>query len=145
MVWIPGIRDVRVICRELLFFKKSVAIRLINNSDFNAHTVPLFKCTKVHPVSSVHQLSVTFRTHLHVHNLKHNEILSEITSHSNLHSYSTRNSNHFILPLVHLSKTQNCFLYKCVKLWNILPDNLKAVSSHAKFKSLLSNYLLEQL
>lgn len=120
-------------------------VRIVSKSDFLEHTGPLFKIRKILPISSLHDSFVISKTQKHIHNVKYQETLSLLSIQGSWHKYSTRDSSHLVLPLVSLDKTKCSFVYKCISLWNQLPNCAKSMRSGRLFKSFLSDYFFNRL
>ena len=68
----------------------------------------------------------------------------KLSSHQPSHMYSTRhriNSN-FNTPLFNHPKTQKCYLYQVIPIWNSLPSSLKNCTSKFTFKKQIKSHLL---
>ena len=59
------------------------------------------------------------------------------------HTYPTRRSNEFHLPLLRTLLAQNTFIYTGPKFWNSLDSNIKDAPSLNSFKSKLKMFLLK--
>jgi len=59
-----------------------------------------------------------------------------------LHEYNTRNRNNFLLPIHHLTLTEEKPSYIGPKLFNMLPGHLKKISTEKHFKKELQGWLL---
>ena len=55
---------------------------------------------------------------------------------SDLHNYSTRNSNRntLIVPHCNTSRTQSSFMYQSISEWNGLPDDIRESETITSFK-----------
>ena len=74
----------------------------------------------------------------------HQYFKDKLLSHQPSHMYSTRhriNSN-FNTPLFNHSKTQKCYLYQVIPIWNSLPSSLKKCTSKFTFKKQIKRHLL---
>ena len=61
---------------------------------------------------------------------------------SHLHNTRHKTNSHFITPLFNHSKTQKCYLYQAIPIWNSLPNSLKNCTSKFAFKKLIKSHLL---
>ena len=68
----------------------------------------------------------------------HLQILDDI------HSYDTRNSNKYSLPLFRRANSHKCFCFTGRSRWNTLSDSVHSVKSIYSFKVHLRHLLLEQ-
>ena len=71
-------------------------------------------------------------------------IIHNLTSLSDIHSYSTRSANNqnFHLPLVHSNLGKTALTYQGPIIWNSVPNNIKN-SSIYQFKFLLKKHFLK--
>ena len=74
----------------------------------------------------------------------HQYFKDKFSSHHPSHMHNTRhriNSN-FNTPLFNYSKTQKCFLYQVIPIWNSLPNSLKTCTSKFTFKKQIKSHRL---
>ena len=74
----------------------------------------------------------------------HQYFKDKLSSHPPSHMYSTRhrtNSN-FNTPFFNHSKTQKCYLYQVIAIWNSLPSSLKNCTSKFTFKEQIKSHIL---
>uniref|UniRef100_A0A1B6M6W0 Alkylated DNA repair protein AlkB homologue 8 N-terminal domain-containing protein n=1 Tax=Graphocephala atropunctata TaxID=36148 RepID=A0A1B6M6W0_9HEMI len=60
------------------------------------------------------------------------------------HPYNTRNANNFALPIHHLALSEEKPSYMRSKLYNLLPNHLKAITDVRHFKKEARQWLLER-
>ena len=48
-----------------------------------------------------------------------------LPKHSDVHNYSTRNSNIFIAPKCNMKRTEMSINFKSIKVWNKLPADIR--------------------
>ena len=75
----------------------------------------------------------------------HNFLAAKVLAYQTHHLYETRlvQNQNINLPFYSQSKCQRSFLYKGIKIWNLLPLNIRTVESDLNsFKRLLKNYIL---
>ena len=112
-------------------------IRTLTNSDYLAHTPPLFKQLNLLNIEKIRKYHLAIHFYVNRHAL-----LPQLRSH---HHYHTRNHNR-PRPEFH-SRTifEKSFMYQSTKLWNELLDNAPNVCTAASltaFKKRLKLYLL---
>ena len=61
-----------------------------------------------------------------------------------VHSYDTRHRDDFILPFPRVDALKINFKYQYVKIWNMIPENIKSCNSLGRFKRQLIDYFLSQ-
>ena len=67
-----------------------------------------------------------------------------LEAYRNPHIYHTRSNDNFVTPFCRLRTTEQSFIYNVVRIWNIVPENIKSCPSEASFKLKFKNYLLNQ-
>ena len=61
---------------------------------------------------------------------------------TNNHNTRHRTNSNFNTPLFNHSKTQKCYLYQVIPIWNSLPNSLKNCSSKFTFKKQIKRHVL---
>ena len=74
----------------------------------------------------------------------HQYFKDKLSSHQPFHMHNTRHriNRNFNTPLFNHSKTQKCFLYQVIPIWNNLPSSLKNCTSKFTFKKQIKSHLL---
>ena len=127
--------------RLLLLQKKS--LRIIYNSAICSHTDPLFVDSRVLKIGDLHKFNLgQFMYNYDKETLPH-VFDAMFPKNQYIHSYPTRRSNEFHLPLCRTVLAQNTFIYNGPKLWNSLTDDIKESPSLNSFKKKLKSHLLK--
>ena len=111
-------------------------IRNITHSNFDAHTAPLFKETKILNIDQIRKYNLA--TYFHKNELENLE------QYRGNHAYPTRNRNN-LRPLPHRTTTfRRSFLFQSIELWNNLSNLFPDISnvSFNKLKKLLKSSLI---
>jgi hypothetical protein len=58
------------------------------------------------------------------------------------HAYCTRRTDDFLLPFPLVENVRMNFKYQFLNIWNQIPTEIKASTSHCVFKRKYTNYLL---
>ena len=61
---------------------------------------------------------------------------------SHMHNTRHRTNSNFNTPLFYHSKTQKCYLYQVIPIWNSLPNSLKNSTSKLTFEKQIKSHLL---
>ena len=119
---------------EKLIVQHKRAIRIISDSDFYAHTTPLF-----------HQLGLLKFPDIYRYFVALYMYKSQTESlQTRQHRYETRNRD-FIRPTFHrLTLSQHALSFNGPSVWNSVPDSLKPIYTLPKFKHKLKSHLLSQ-
>lgn len=108
-------------------------IRIITDSDYLAHTEPLFAQAKILKYDDIHKFLIATR------GFRKNESgqLLHFT-----HNYDTRSTDYALPQYQRLTKTQHSLSFVIPAVWNQLPATIKSCCTELKFKVLLKKYLL---
>ena len=126
---------------RLIVLQKRV-IRIITKSSFDAHTAPIFYYFNLLNLSNIYKLQAgIFMFSVH------NKVLaamfqSMFHQNSHVHSYLTRQANHYKIPYCRTNIMKFSIAYQGPKFWNSLPPTLKANSSLKTFKAKLKRHLI---
>ena len=116
--------------RNLVLLQKKI-VRIITNSDYLAHSDPLFVRTGILKINDIH----TFL--LAIHGFKfHNKYVTSS------HEYNTRNRDNLLPAFQRLSSTQRSLSFTVPSTWNKLPSYIKEIRTLATFKVELKKYLI---
>ena len=121
------------------------AIRIISNSNYNAHTKPIFNDLKILPFDNIlYEQKMLFMHGIYNNyappsflNIWSKNIVRDL-------SHELRNENNFVLPRPRFEGFKKYPLYTFAKTWNE-SGNLRLYSNLTTFKIALRNQLLEQL
>ena len=101
-----------------LFRIQKRAIRLITNSEWNAHTAPLFRdmnILTIYQLNLLHVASFMYKVH---NNLLPQYFVDMFMSNCNVHSHNTRQCDDFPVPYHRLVPTSNNIRVYGVNIWN---------------------------
>jgi hypothetical protein len=116
----------------LIILQKKI-VRTITNSDFLAHTSPLFYQTKILRVKDVYRLN------LGIHMYK--EHSSNNISYP-LHCYNTRTRNNASVRFQRLAQCQRSLSFNGPQCWNSIPIDIRMSTSLSIFKKRFKEHLL---
>ena len=141
---------------NLLFRKQKQAIRIINNSLYNAHTESLFKMCRILPLPKlVDFFKLQFMFHFKQGFLPHSfaEVWTtnearrrHLEDNPNLFNYRLRNDDDLYIPPARLSSTERFPLVNFPRLWSQFNENeIKIQRNKIIFNNSLKKYFLNQL
>ena len=110
------------------------AIRIINKTEFLAHTNNLFHHNHILKVSDIHNLQLAIYVYK----------LDDISIFSATHTYNTRNRNNLIPLFSRLTLTQFSPRFSAIHFWNHLPDEIKLSPSLRAFKNRVKEFLINR-
>ena len=118
------------------------ALRIVNNSTYDANTSPIFKELKLLKFHDIHSFQLGF----FMFSLKNSTLPSKFNNlfliNSQIHNYNTRNAHLFRLPLCRTITRQFSIYFQGLKFYNSLNSTITALSSSASFKRKLKEFLL---
>ena len=112
-------------------------VRIITNSDFLAHTQPLFIKTNILKLFDINKLQIG--TYMYKHQYSH-----VITTLQASHEYPTRTRSYLRTPLHNTTLFQHSLSYSGPKVWNSIPQHIKSRPSLRSFKRQFKNHILAQ-
>ncbi len=128
-----------------IFTIQKKAIRVITNSNYNAHTNPLFYQLQILPFPSIlkfHKLMFMHSVYNNYCNDSFNNIW--IKNENRRIDHNLRNADDFLLPLVRIEQFRKFPIYSFAHTWNQLGD-LMFQPNPITFKLSLEQELLDQL
>ena len=118
------------------------ALRIVNNSTYDANTSPIFKDLKLLKFHDVH----SFQLGLFMFSLKNSTLPSKFNNlfliNSQIHNYNTRNAHLFQLPLCRTNSRQFSIYFQGPKFYNSPNSTITGSFSCASFKRKLKEFLL---
>jgi hypothetical protein len=140
---------------NVIFLKQKQALRIINGAKFNAHTEPLFKKSKILPLSDLiiffklqfmHQFIQGFLptsfTNMWIKNSERRQAAEE----EGRGNFELRNYDDFFIPYSRLSSLDKLPAISFPKIWNSFTDHeIKLTRNKLIFNSKLKNFFLTKL
>lgn len=119
-------------------------LRIIQKKPFHTPISELYKNYNTLPIDSLFQFKILIFTHNWVHKryLLPNCFSNFFIPVSSVFRYSNRNPYNLYVVRCKSNKYGNSFKFVCVRYWNNLPNNIKALTSTNSFKSCLLNHIL---
>ena len=128
---------------EPLFRLQKKAIRIITNSYYLEHTLPLFKDCKLLTVYQVYVLNCILFIYKCVKCNLFLEYRGRIKASSDIHNHNTRRKDLRVNTIPRLKICKNSCLYFGIDKWNSLSSRLKYLNSVDYFKKEVKHYLIE--
>jgi hypothetical protein len=133
-----------------LEIKQKAALRVITQSNYNAHTEPLFKQANILPlVSLIHYFKIQF---FHQFKYHHLPSIFENTWQANFERFNPdrhmllRDNEEFYVPFARIRQIEKFPLIAFPRLWNSLSDaTLKSISSKTEFNIKLKMHFMDKL
>ena len=131
-VFLYGGRTYKSHLNDILVLQKKL-VRIITNSDYLAHTDPLFHSTGILKINELYEYHLT----LYAFRNKNNFVSSS-------HAYQTRQSHHAVPAFSRLSVYQRSLFHAVPPIFNSLPQDIKTCSNLQSFKKAVKNRLLSR-
>ena len=127
---------------DRIFKLQKRAIRIINHSSFLAHTEPIFKQHKILKFYDLYKLETALFMFT-CHKCLLPQSLSQYFELNNeVHTYPTRSSSNYHLPLVRTNLVLKSIFYRGPLCWNSLPVEVRDSCSLNVFKGKLKRYMI---
>lgn len=133
-------RDTRYLRPLVLLHKRFV--RLVRNVQIRAHTQPLMESLDILTIPNLYILRVCAEMHPHIHPRKTKPRPKHIHHYprtTDQHGHATRRARE---SQKHLAPSTEHYTQRYVRIWNELPQELRATGSLATFKGLLKAHLM---
>ena len=117
-----------------IFLLQKRAVRAITNSDFRAHSAPLFAQLNILDIFQVNSLYVAKFMFSYHHRLLPSPFLNLFLSNSQIHNYDTRASAQLRPHACRTNIKRFTILYQGPKIWNALPSSVTFSPSLSSFK-----------
>ena len=128
-----------------IFLLQKRAIRIISNSQYISHTLPIFVQLKTLPLFYL----VKFNILMFMYKF-HRGILPEIfnnmfKTNDLFHTYPTRNCQNLRKPITHLTIRTHSISFTGVHEWNSVSNELKSSTTLTRFKTLFKRFAFHEL
>ena len=117
------------------------AVRIITNSDYNAHSKPLFFTQRILNVFDIYKYQVSVFMFKYVKGLLPSNFNTYFSYNREFHSYDTRSSHCFRINFSSNAISHRLFTNSGITLWNSLDENSKNVNNISSFKNRIKNHL----
>ena len=111
--------------RPLVILQKK-AVRIINNSSYDAESAPIFHSLSLLNISNLHKLNCLNFMYNCLSNNKFPEFRKRILENASSHDYNTRHKEQLNPPFERLEICRRSFLCKGIGLWNNLDVDVKS-------------------
>ena len=120
------------------------AIRCIYKANYNAHTSPLFKDSRVLKLKDVHRFQLDVMAYNFMNANLPSPLQRMFTRNIDMHGVNTRQINDIYLPKVNNTTVKNSFIFECPNTWIQLDSAIKTTPNEKSFKFKLKQYLMLQ-
>ena len=126
---------------RLVILQKRI-IRIINNSDYSAHTNPIFKKHFILKFQDIQKLQMSQFMFSYRNNSLPNKFQGMFILNTQIHNYNTRTDNLIRIPLVRTRLRQFSIQYQGPTIFNSLDNETVNSVSYAAFTRKLKTYLI---
>ena len=126
-----------------IYYLQKRAVRAVTNSDYRAHTAPLFSKLKILDIFQINTLDIAkfmFRYH---NNLLPPLYLNLFMTNSQVHTYDTRTAGNYRMHSCRTNIKKFTILYQGPRVWNCLPASITNLPSFSTFKNKVLEFLLK--
>ena len=127
---------------EKLFRIQKKAIRIVNNSPWNAHSLPLFKRLNLLTVQDINKLQTLCFTYSALHHLIPDTFTQYFQRNSQIHSHNTRASASLHVQSHTTTLREYTARIHAPHIWNTLSVELQTLPTLSLFKCKLKKFLL---
>ena len=124
---------------------RKTAVRAIANSDYRAHSAPLFSKLRILDIFQINTFQIAKCMYCFHSNLLPPLFVNLFITNSQIHSYSTRTANNDRAHHCRTNLKKFTILYQGPKIWNSLPVTITSLSSFPNFKKKLLEFLVKWL
>ena len=129
---------------DKLFIYQKKALRICAGKSFDSHTKPLFHELKTLNIFDINKLQTALFMFRHNRNLLPNHFENLFTKHNQVHSYSTRNANNYVISKIDSDVVRHSITYNGPIIWNSLTPDLINCKSLNSFKHKYKNILISK-
>ena len=118
-----------------IFLLQKRAVRIITNSDFRAHSEPLFLHLKILDIYNINSFYAAQFMFSYYHQLLPPLFLDLFVTSHHIHNYNTRTSSHFRSHACRTNTKQFTTLFQGPKIWNSLSNSVTSILLLQSFKT----------
>ena len=126
-----------------LYILQKKAVRLINNSHYLDHTLPIFNSLKLLTLRQIFELNCLNFIYKCTKTDQFPEFKRKLLNNLNAQNYNTRGANLLRTPFVRLDICKRSYFYKGITLWNKLDKTTQNSKSIKIFKKNIKYQLLQ--
>ena len=120
---------------DKLFRFQKRAIRLIANSEWNAHTAPLFRDLNILTIHQLNLLHVALFMYKVYNNFLPQYFIDMFVPNCTVHSHNTRQRDDFHVPYHRLASTSNSIRVYGVNVWKSICKDIRNMKSLKLFRT----------
>ena len=110
------------------------AVRIINHSDYLAHSEPLFKQNNLLKIEDIYKLQLGLLMYKHSRQVLPNSISKLFQRNIEFHNHNTRNSNDYFMHEARTNIRKFTIKYSGPLFWNSIPEHIHNSTSENKSK-----------
>ncbi len=128
--------------KDKLFKIQKRAIRIISNSEYNAHTDPLFtkfNILKFEEIIKLESLKMMYKV---INQLLPEPIINKFTINLNIHTHNTRQASDIHITQRSKQVTHNSIVHRGPEIWSQLNNEFKIIETYNLFKYKVRQHLI---
>ena len=118
------------------------AVRAVTNSEYRAHTAPLFSKLKILDIFLINTLDIAKFMFPYRNNLLPPLFFNLFMANSQVHKYDTRTAGNYRVHSCRTNIKKFTILYQGPRVWNCLPASITNLSGFPTFKNKVVEFLL---
>jgi len=132
---------------DKLIILNNKILRILQLKSLYTNVISLYSNYNTLPVQMLHvrQILLFVQKYIHFKELLPTVFTNYFIENNTIHEHNTRRCNDLHLSLLHTSYEHRCIINKGSKLWNALPNNLKAKQPTSMFKESVHGYIMLNL
>ena len=116
-------------------------MRAITNSDYRAHSAPLFSKLRILDIFQVNKFEIAKFMFYYKNNFLSPLLLNLFVTNSQIHNYGTRTASNYRTHLCRTNLKQFTIIYQGSKIWNSIPVSVTRSSKFLSFKTKMQEFL----
>ncbi len=120
------------------------AIRCIYKANYNAHSSPLFKESRVLKLKDIHKFQLCGMAYNFMNDTLPSPLKRMFKRNTDIHSVATRQIHDIYLPKVNNNLVKRSFIFESPNMWIQLDSAIKSTTTQSIFKTKLKHFLLQQ-
>ena len=125
-----------------LFLIQKKVVRMITFSSFRQHTLPLFNKLQILNIYQLTSFKICIFMHKYENDALPLNFKHMFTRVNNVHSYNTRQTQHFRIPIIRNNYVKHSLKYFAIKLYNHIIPHIEFTVSLSVFKKRVKVFIM---
>ena len=125
-----------------LIIAQKRALKMALNLPRETASDVVFSQAAVHDLMSINKIQTAILMYKYSNNLLPNSFVNKFQTNKDYHTYNTRSSTFYHVPLIRLEKMKMSMDYRGVTIWNSIGDKLRSLETLQGFKNSIKKYFV---